>query len=35
MPSFITKLLHARTAEEMQRRFRTRGLPLIVLPIRV
>jgi amino acid transporter len=35
MPSFITRLLHARTAEEMQRRFRTRGLPLIVLPIRV
>jgi hypothetical protein len=35
IPSFLTRLLHARTAEEMQRRFRMRGLPLIVMPIRV
>jgi hypothetical protein len=35
IPSFLTRLLHARTAEEMQRRFRARGLPLVVMPIRV
>jgi amino acid transporter len=35
MPSIITRLLHARTGEELQRRFRERGLPLIVMPIRI
>jgi amino acid transporter len=35
MPSLITRLLHARTGEELQRRFRERGLPLIVMPIRI
>ncbi len=35
IPSFLTRLLHARTAEEMQRRFRNRSLPLVVMPIRV
>jgi amino acid transporter len=34
-PSFLTWLLHAGTAEEMQRRLRNRGLPLIVMPIRI
>ena len=35
IPSLLTRLLHARTGEELQRRFRDRGLPLIVMPIRV
>lgn len=35
LPSLFTRLLHARTGEELQRRFRERGLPLIVMPIRV
>jgi amino acid transporter len=35
IPSLLTRLLHARTGEELQRRFRERGLPLIVMPIRV
>jgi amino acid transporter len=35
LPSIFTRLLHARTGEELQRRFRERGLPLIVMPIRV
>jgi amino acid transporter len=35
MPSIITRVLHARTGEELQRRFRERGLPLIVMPIRI
>jgi hypothetical protein len=35
MPSVLTRLLHERTAEELQRRVRGRGLPLIVIPIRV
>jgi amino acid transporter len=35
IPSVLTRLLHARTGEELQRRFRERGLPLIVMPIRV
>jgi len=35
MPSFLTRMLHAGTAEELQRRIRSRGLPLIVMPIRV
>jgi hypothetical protein len=35
LPSIFTRLLHARTGEELQRRFRERGLPLIVMPIRI
>jgi len=35
IPSLLTRLLHARTGEELQRRFRDRGLPLIIMPIRV
>lgn len=35
IPSLLTRILHARTGEELQRRFRERGLPLIVMPIRV
>jgi len=35
IPSLLTRLLHARTGEELQRRFREQGLPLIVMPIRV
>jgi hypothetical protein len=35
IPSLLTRLLHARTGEELQRRFREKGLPLIVMPIRV
>jgi hypothetical protein len=35
LPSLFTRLLHARTGEELQRRFRERGLPLIVMPIRI
>ena len=35
MPSILTRLLHARTGEELQRRFREKALPLIVMPIRV
>jgi len=35
IPSLLTRLLHARTGEELQRRFRAKGLPLIVMPIRV
>jgi hypothetical protein len=35
LPSIFTRVLHARTGEELQRRFRERGLPLIVMPIRV
>src|SRR5579862_634916 len=35
IPSLLTRLLHARTGEELQRRFRENGLPLIVMPIRV
>ncbi len=35
MPSALTRLLHQGTAEELQRRIRARGLPLIVIPIRV
>lgn len=35
MPSALTRVLHERTAEELQRRIRSRGLPLIVIPIRV
>ncbi|HLY10431.1 MAG TPA: APC family permease [Planctomycetota bacterium] len=35
IPSVLTRLLHARTGEELQRRFRENGLPLIVMPIRV
>ncbi|HUR39510.1 MAG TPA: APC family permease [Planctomycetota bacterium] len=35
IPSLLTRLLHARTGEELQRRFRGKGLPLIVMPIRV
>lgn len=35
IPSYLTRLLHARTGEELQRRFREHGLPLIVMPIRV
>jgi hypothetical protein len=35
IPTFLTGLLHDRTAEELQRRMRVRGLPLLILPIRV
>ena len=35
IPSLLTRLLHARTGEELQRRFREHGLPLIVMPIRI
>jgi hypothetical protein len=35
IPSFLTRLLHAGTAEELQRRIRSRGLSLVVMPIRV
>lgn len=35
LPSALTRLLHERTAEELQRRLRSRGLPLLVIPIRV
>jgi amino acid transporter len=35
IPSVLTRLLHARTGEELQRRFREHGLPLIVMPIQV
>lgn len=35
LPSLLTPLLHARTATELQRRLSFRGLPLIILPIRV
>jgi amino acid transporter len=35
IPSLLTRLLHARTGEELQRRFREHGLPLIVMPIQV
>jgi len=34
-PSALAGLLHARTGEELQRRFRENGLPLIVMPIRI
>ncbi len=35
LPTAITGMLHDRTAEELQRRLHLRGLPLIVVPIRV
>lgn len=35
IPSFLTRLLHERTAEELQRRLHMRGLPILILPIRV
>ena len=35
LPSLFTRVLHARTGEEFQGRFRAHALPLIVMPIRV
>ncbi len=34
-PTFATRLLHARTGEELQRRLHSEGLTLILMPIRI
>jgi hypothetical protein len=35
LPTSVTKMLHDQTAEDLQRRLHLRGLPLLVIPIRV